>query len=157
MKLTACLIILSLISAYWSTGTDNSRAVTVSEGQADCSSPIVPEQPFDTLITTLQRDHPPIPLWWDGDMEMADAHRRHRVCIVGVAVAQDAILPYSRQLAPAGDVVRLPGDKAGLVRRQEGDQLGHVLRRRQAAQWYPRHGRRHDLVVGLAGDQRFEL
>ena len=66
MKLTACLIILSLISAYWSTGPGNSRAVTVSEGQADCSSPIVPEQ--------VQRDHPPIPPWWDWDMQM------ERVC-----------------------------------------------------------------------------
>jgi IS1 family transposase len=84
MKLTACLIILSLISAYWSTGTGNSRAVTVSEGQADCSSRVAPEQPFDKLRATLQRDHPPIPLWWDWDMQMAKVcrswrRRRHKV------------------------------------------------------------------------------
>jgi len=54
MKLIACLIILSLIVAFSSTGLANPRASAVPE------SHIVPEQ--------LQRDHSPIPPWWDLDM-----------------------------------------------------------------------------------------
>jgi IS1 family transposase len=60
MKLIACLIVLSLISTYWSTDLASPEASTEPEGHADCSSPTVPEQ--------LHRDHPPIPLWWGWDM-----------------------------------------------------------------------------------------
>jgi hypothetical protein len=68
MKLIACLIVLSLISTYWSTDLASPEASTGPEGHADCSSPTVPEQPCDKLRTTLHRDHPPIPLWWGWDM-----------------------------------------------------------------------------------------
>jgi len=60
MKLIVCLIVLSLISTYWSTDLASPEASAEPEGHVDCSSPTVPEQ--------LHRDHPPIPLWWGWDM-----------------------------------------------------------------------------------------
>jgi hypothetical protein len=56
MKLIACLIVLSLISAFWSTGPVSPGASTVLEDH------IVLEQ--------LHRGHSPIPLWWSRDMWM---------------------------------------------------------------------------------------
>lgn len=44
MKLIACLIVLSLILAFWSTGFASLKVSTEPEGHADCSSPTVPEQ-----------------------------------------------------------------------------------------------------------------
>ena len=78
MKLIACLIVLSLISAYWSTDLAGPEASTKSESQVGCSNPIVPEQPFDKLRTTLQRDHPPISLWWEWDMQVERVCRLRR-------------------------------------------------------------------------------
>ena len=54
MKLIACLIVLSLILAFWSTGLASPKVSTEPEGH------IVLEQ--------LQRDHSPIPPWWNWDM-----------------------------------------------------------------------------------------
>ena len=54
MKLIACLIVLSLIVAFWSTGLASPKASTVPEDL------IVLEQ--------LQRDHGPISLWWGWDV-----------------------------------------------------------------------------------------
>jgi IS1 family transposase len=68
MKLIACLIILSLIVAFWSTGLASPGASTKPEGHADCFSPTVPEQPFDRLRATLQRDHSLLPPGWGWDM-----------------------------------------------------------------------------------------
>jgi IS1 family transposase len=68
MKLIACLIVLSLISTYWSTDLASPEASTESESHVDCSRLIVPEQPFDKLRTTLQRDDSPISPWWGWDM-----------------------------------------------------------------------------------------
>jgi IS1 family transposase len=70
MKLTACLIVLSLISVYWSTGLGNSRAVTEPEDQAGCFGSTVPEQ--------SQRDHPPLPPWWEWDMQVERVCRSRR-------------------------------------------------------------------------------
>jgi IS1 family transposase len=56
MKLIACLIVLSLISAFWSTGLVSPGASTVPEGH--------------TVLEQLQRDHSPIPLGWGRDMWM---------------------------------------------------------------------------------------
>ena len=68
MKLTACLIVLSLISVYWSTGFGDSRAVTEPGGHADCYGPTV------TVLEQSQREHPPLPPWWEWDMQV------ERVC-----------------------------------------------------------------------------
>ena len=54
MKLIACLIVLSLILVFWSTGLAGPKVSTGLE------SHIVLEQ--------LQRDHSPIPPWWSWDM-----------------------------------------------------------------------------------------
>jgi len=70
MKLIVCLIVLSLISTYWSTGFAGPEASTEPEGQMGCSSPIAPEQ--------LQRDHPLIPPWWDWDMQVEKVCRSWR-------------------------------------------------------------------------------
>jgi IS1 family transposase len=56
MKLIACLIVLSLTLAFWSTGLGSPKVSTEPEGH------IVLEQ--------LQRDHSPILSWWGWDMWM---------------------------------------------------------------------------------------
>ncbi len=68
MRLIACLIVLSLIIPFWSTGPTSPGAHIEPRDQAGCSGPTVLEQPFGKLRTTLQRDHSPIPSWWDVDM-----------------------------------------------------------------------------------------
>ena len=60
MKLTACLIVLSLILTYWSTGLGNSRAVTEPENPADWFGPTVREQ--------SQRTQSSLPPWWEWDL-----------------------------------------------------------------------------------------
>jgi IS1 family transposase len=66
MKLIACLIALSLIIAFWSTGLASPRAGTVPAGHT------VPEQ--------LQSDHAPfpLPLWWGWDVWVERVCASHR-------------------------------------------------------------------------------
>jgi len=66
MKLIACLIVLSAIFTFSSTGLVSPKVGTEPEGH------IVLEQP--------QRDHSPIPSWWNWDMwmEMVFPSRRRR-------------------------------------------------------------------------------
>ncbi len=73
MKLRACLVVLSLIIPFWSTGHTNPRANIGTGGHAGCSSPTVLEQ--------LQRDHAPTPFLWDVDMwaeRILPPYRRRR-------------------------------------------------------------------------------
>ena len=70
MKLTAYLIVLSLILTYWSTGLGNSRAVTEPEGHADRFG--------STVLEQSQRDQPPLRPWWKWDMQMEIVRRSGR-------------------------------------------------------------------------------
>jgi IS1 family transposase/transposase-like protein len=62
MKLIVCLLILSLICAFWSSGFIGSTVGEAPKGD------IVLEQPFAKLRTLLQRDPSPMPWWWRWDM-----------------------------------------------------------------------------------------
>lgn len=74
MRLTACLTILSLILAYWSTGPGGCRTVVAPESQAGRSGPLVLEQ---------LRNPPPASPWWDVEMwaerVFPSGRRRRRV------------------------------------------------------------------------------
>lgn len=72
MKPIACLIILSLIFAFWSSGPAGLGVSAGLEDDAGCSSPTVFEQ--------LQRDHVSTPLRWAWDMwvELVFPSRRRR-------------------------------------------------------------------------------
>jgi hypothetical protein len=54
MKLIACLIVLSLIVAFWSTGLASPIAGTGPRGHA--------------VLEQSQKDHAPAPPWWGRDM-----------------------------------------------------------------------------------------
>ena len=62
MKPIACLIILSLIFAFWSNSFIGSTASEIPEGD------VALEQPFDKLRPLLQRDQSPGPKWWTWDI-----------------------------------------------------------------------------------------
>jgi len=64
MKLIACLIVLSLISAFWSTGLVSPR--------------VNPVPASHTVLEQLERDHAPIPPWWGWDMWAARVVRAWR-------------------------------------------------------------------------------
>lgn len=73
MKLIACLIVLSLIIAFWSTDLTSPEARAEPEGHTGCSSPTVLEQ--------LQGDHSPVPHRWGRDVwveRIVPLHRRRR-------------------------------------------------------------------------------
>ena len=62
MKPIACLIVLSLIFAFWSNSFIGSMASETPEGD------VALEQPFDKLRPLLQRDQSPGPKWWTWDI-----------------------------------------------------------------------------------------
>ena len=62
MKLIACLVVLSVVFAFWSNGFTGS---TVSEAT---KSHVVLEQSFDRLRTPLQRDQSSVAGWWTWDV-----------------------------------------------------------------------------------------